>query len=520
VIEAGSESRLTPTNGEELATVAAGSGLNEPRPQIVAFDAQNPIDAVIRVVSILIGFSRLAAFSLAAESQPTIEATADSLAAWNYQLPSEDEGMLDQIQRGCFQYFWKEVGRPAMLAKDKTSDTICSIAAVGFQLSSLPIGVERGWITRAQGEERALAVLRSLVNRADNKKFGIYLHFIDSDTGGHPDFTKTKHRYELQASTVDHGLLVAGAMTAATYFGGEVAELADQIVADANWSAMYDKERGRLTMGWRATSDRGVDGPGEIRPSYWEWASDEERLIHFLAAGAPKEEFGLEPNVYYRLRRVVKQHGEMPGYVVSWNGSLFTYFFAHCWIDYRHLAADDPAAFGVEGPAVDWFENSRRAVLTHRQRCIEASRQFPTLGENRWGLAPCVYRDKYLVHEVRPNGSDQDEWLDGVVPPYAAGSALMFAPAESLAALREYKSLRDPSGRPLAWRDVNEGGYGFVDSFSLSPPPPYGQDENLGIDVGPMLLAIENVRSGLIWRLFMKHDAAQRAVRRLGLRPR
>jgi hypothetical protein len=392
------------------------------------------------------------------------------------------------------------------------------VAAVGFQLSSLPIGVERGWITRAEGEQRALTVLRSLVERADNKKFGIYLHFIDSGTGGLPDFTKTKYRYELQASTVDHALLQAGAMTAASYFGGDVAKLADQIIADANWPAMYDEKRGLLTMGWRAKTDQGVDGPGEIVPNLWQWCSDEERLIYFLAVGSPNQKHALDPASYYRLKRVVKQHLEMPPYVVSWNGSLFTYFFAHCWIDYRHLMSDDPSLFGEHGPAVDWFENSRRAVLTHRQRCIEASDRFPTLGKDRWGLAPCAFRDKYLVHEVRPNLSDKEEWYDGVVPPYAAGSAIMFAPAESLAALREYMSLRDAVGKPLAWRDPDQGGYGFVDSFSLDPA--YGHDENLGIDQGPLLLAIENARTGLVWRLFMTHPAAQRALDRLQLKTR
>src|SRR6187401_2516148 len=152
-----------------------------------------------------------------ANAEPAIEATPESIADWNYKLSPEDEALLDKIQKGCFQYFWKEVGSPAKLAKDKTSDTICSTAAVGFQLSALPIGVERGWITRADGEQRALTVLRSLIERNDNKKFGIYLHFIDSGTGGLPDFHKTKYRYELQASTVDHALLQAGAMTAAAY---------------------------------------------------------------------------------------------------------------------------------------------------------------------------------------------------------------------------------------------------------------------------------------------------------------
>ena len=94
----------------------------------------------------------------------------------------------------------------------------------------------------------------------------------------------------------------------------------------------------------------------------------------------------------------------------------------------------------------------------------------------------------------------------------------MFTPQESLAALREYRSLRRPDGKPLAWRNPADGGYGFVDSFRLDPP--YGQDDNLGIDQGPMLLAIENARTGLVWRLFMQHPAAQRAVERLQLERR
>jgi hypothetical protein len=75
-----------------------------------------------------------------------------------------------------------------------------------------------------------------------------------------------------------------------------------------------------------------------------------------------------------------------------------------------------------------------------------------------------------------------------------------------------------PEGKPLVWRDPDDGGYAFADSFKLDPPRAH--DENFGIDVGPLLLGIENYRTGLIWRLFMDHDVAQNAVRRLKLKPR
>jgi hypothetical protein len=473
-----------------------------------------------------IGFSRLCAVLAVVSclplairaAEPAIEASPETLSATKYKFSADDEKLLDAIEKGCFQYLWNEVGKPSMLAKDKTSDTICSTAAVGFQLSSLPIGVERGWITRQEGEERAKTVLRSLIDRHDNKKYGIYFHFLNGETGGLPDYSKTKHHYELTASTVDHALLQAGVMTAASYFGGDVAKQADHLVADADWRAMFDEKSGYLTMGWHARTNQGVDGPGDFLKNHWEWCSDEERLIYFLAVGAPDDQHALKPAAYFHTKRIVKRHAEMPPYVVSWNGSLFTYFFSHCWIDYRHLAADDPELFHEKGPAVDWFENSRRAVLTQRQRCIDESSKYETLAENRWGLAPCAFRNNYLVHDIRPNISDNENWLNGVVPPYGAGSAIMFTPQESVAALREYKSLTDFHGKPLVWRDPEKGGYAFADSFSLTPP--YGQDENLGIDEGPMLLAIENVRTGLIWKLFMKHEVAQRAVERLHLQPR
>lgn len=473
--------------------------------------------AVTSTIAALSSISSAQVTTTAPAAAPAIAASAESLRAWQYEFSEADEALLDEIQRGCFNYFWNVVGEGALLAKDKTSDTVCSIAAVGFQLASLPIGVERGWITKEAGRERALTVLRALTSRTDNKKHGIYLHFLDERTGGQPNYSRTLYHYELTASTVDHAILQAGAMTAAVYFGGEVAEAAQPIVDDANWTKMYDKKVGHMTMGWKAATLEGVNGPGKLINAFWKFASDEERLVAFLAVGAP-EGHAVGPAVYYRLERVVKQHGDLPPYVVSWNGSMFTYFFSHVWIGYRHLADDDPTQFGEAGVRVDWFENSRRAALTHRERCIEESGQFPNLSENRWGLAPCEFKTDYVVAQVKPNVSDTDEWRGAILPPYGAGAALMFTPAESLAALREYRSLTGPNGKPLVWNDPAKGGYGFMDSFSLDPPQ--GHNVNSGHDQGPLLLAIENVRTGLIWKLFMQHEAAKRAVERLKLQPR
>jgi len=436
--------------------------------------------------------------------------TTQTHRAIGFHFEDADQALLEQVQHACFQYFWKEVGSPAPLARDRKKAPVSSIASVGFQLAALPIGVKHKWITRDAGRRRAEHVLSALIARQDNKKYGVYVHFPDLNSGG-----LSHVGYEVVASTVDHALLAAGAMVAAEFFGDRVTALADRLLIDTNWKAYATRRDGFLSMGWKPKNPERIDGPGEFLKWNWHDASDEERLIYFLAVGSPNQTHALAPDVYYRLARPIKRHAEMKPYVVSWPGSLFTYIFSHCYIDYRSLGADDPKRFGVEAPRVDWFENSRRAVLTHRQRCIEQASRFKTLAEDRWGLSACAGRDGYIVPEVMPNIRDHDEWYAGTLAPYAAASAIMFTPRESMAAIRAFRSLKNGKGEPLVWRDPAKGGYGFVDAFNLDQG--FASDDYVGIDQGPMLLAIENARTGLIWKLFMRHASARRAIKRLRL---
>ncbi len=449
-----------------------------------------------------------------AQSRPAdrdILRSAETQAAARFRPSPDDDAFLERVQRGCFDYFWKEVGQPAQLARDRKKAPVASIAAVGFQLAALPIGVERGWVTRDAARQRAERVLQSLAARKDNRKFGVFLHFPDMNTGG-----LSHEGFEITASTVDHALFLSGAIVASSYFGGDVAKMCDALIAETDWRAFAVAPGGFLSMGWKPDDPAKLDGPGKFIEWHWYLASDEERLIYLLAAGGPVEARSVAPELYYRLRRTIQQHQQMPPYVVSWPGTLFTYFFSHCYVDYRALGVDDPAALGVDAPRVDWFENSRRAVLTHRQRCIEQAGRFKTLSPERWGLSACAARDGYIVPQVKPNLSDQDEWFEGTIAPYAAGSAVVFTPQESIAALRAFAALRDAEGKPLAWRDPSEGGYGFVDSFNLDQK--FASDDYTGIDQGPMLLAIENLRSGLVWKLFMQHESVRRGLTRLRLR--
>lgn len=452
-----------------------------------------------------------------------------------YRFSAEDEALLDAVQRGAFEFLWHS-GDPAKgvttgMVPDRSSKPTVSIAGVGFQLSALPIGVERGWITRDQGRERAELILKSLASNPSNRKAGLFYHFLDHQNAGQP-----QHAYERVVSTIDSALFFAGVLTASQYFGGEVQRLGDGLFRDADWKFFVAIESpdpnapGFITLGWKPTSIADPTGPGALLPYAWIDSGDEHRLVTFLAACAPEVDHRVDPALYYRLRRQVGEYADTGPFVwFPWSGALFTAFFAHCWIDYAGIGVDNPARMGVSNRTpVDWWENSRRTVHLHRVKALENPQRKPTLGENAWGLTASDIKGGYGVPGVFPTltvlpgdqiGRDyvdakvKDNYGDGTIAPYGAGCSVMFEPVAAIAAMRHYKSLKRPDGTPLVWDDPAKGGYGFRDAFNLGTG--WAADEFLAIDQGPLLLAIENARTGLIWRLFHEHPWVKAGVERL-----
>ncbi|HHN79039.1 MAG TPA: hypothetical protein ENK11_10275 [Phycisphaerales bacterium] len=170
-------------------------------------------------------------------------------------------------------------------------------------------------------------------------------------------------------------------------------------------------------------------------------------------------------------------------------------------------------------------------VHLHRDKAIANPEHLPTLGPDAWGLSACDGPDGYVVGGLFPEPLEmigavpdrdfstykaQDHWGGGIVPPYAAASSIIFEPGLSLRAMRHYRSLKDADGLPLVWRDPEKGGYGFVDSFRGGDEP-WRAADTVAIDVGPMLLLIENARSGLIWKLFSADPVVRAGLVRLGL---
>lgn len=459
-----------------------------------------------------------------------------SVARPPFNFSAEDDAFLDEVQHGCFNFFWNAGNPKTGMVPDRTSVTTISTAGVGFQLAAIPIGVERGWVSREDARARTMLILDSLARDPSIRHEGLYQHFIDGDTAG----PHTNPELEHVVSTIDSGLLFSGMIVAAQYFGGDVKAKADDLVAAANWRAFVSgkeakpHERGFISLGWKPKEKAASTGPGSYLPYYWVDSGDEHKLVTFLAVCAPNESFRLEPSAYYRLRRMVGTHqGVEPHVWFPWSGALFTNFFAHCFIDYAGIGIDNPAALEVANrPRVDWWENARRATQLHRVKCLEQSTTFATFGEHAWGLTAADCVSGYQVPGVYPSlmkfkgdraawdydtFTPKDDFGDGSIAPYAAASAIMFDPAASIKAMRHFRSVTNADGQPLAWRDPATGGFGFADAYRVAQgdQPAWAAKDTLAIDQGPMILAIENARTGLIWRLFHEHPYVQAGMDRL-----
>ncbi len=450
-----------------------------------------------------------------------------------FEFSGEDAAFLNEVQRGAFNYLWNAVSAQSGMVLDRPSEPIVSVAGVGFQLAGIAVGVERGWITRAQGRARCEQILAALLRDPAIRKAGLFQHFIDAQTAG-----VHSGRLEHVVSTVDSALLFAGAIVAGEYFGGAVKRATDAMLAGADWPFFVGGEeadpgdRGFISLGWKPASLDDPAGDGALLPYYWLDSGCEHRLVTFLAACAPDEGQRVPADMYYRLRRGVGRYDPVgPMVFFPYSGALFVNQFSHIFMPYAAMGPDSPAALDVQRrPRVDWWENSRRHTLMHREKAIENPKHLAGFGENAWGLTASDVPSGYGVPGLFPTPLmlanaipvldyptlvPKDDYGDGTIAPYAAGCSIMFEPTLAIQALRHYRQLAGQPGMERLWSDPARGGFGFGDSFNLGKT--WVAADHLAIDHGPLLLAIENARSGFVWKMFVQNPAIAAGLERLHL---
>ena len=390
-----------------------------------------------------------------------------------YPLPEDasrlgDNQLLDLVQRAAFEYFVHESNTANGLVKDfcrvKTKDKMpmTSTAATGFGLASLCVGASRGWISDDVAKTRILATMKFFRNDAESEH-GFFYHFLDGETGRRWD--------ESELSSVDTALLLAGMLTAAHYYPGtQIETLAQEIYKNVDWQWMMAGGR-TLCMGWKPE-----EGFLNVR-----WADYcELMIIYLLALGSPTHP--IPADAWYQWGRMLNQF-ENEKFIAC--PPLFTHQYSHTFVDFR----------GMRDEEANYFTNSILATQANRKWCVANAKKFQTYREGFWGLTACDGPSGYMAYGA-PYGVD-----DGTVAPTAAISSIVFTPQESLSAIR---LMLEKLG-PKVW-----GRYGFIDAFNLEQK--WFSNKYLGIDLGPMVLMIENHRTGLIWKTFMKEPAIQKAM--------
>ena len=410
--------------------------------------------------------------------------------------------LLDALQLGAFRYAWYE-GNPANgLIKDRsTPGSPCSIAATGFGLTAITIGVDHGWVSRSDAAARVLLALQTLWNGPQGADVpngttytgyhGLFYHFLDMSTG--------LRTWDSELSTIDTGLLLAGILDVRQYFNGanptetQIRSLANSIYQRADWTFLENPVTHGIKMGWHPSR------------SFGDWVGYNEAMImYILAFGSPTHPIS-NPSAAWTTWTSNYNWNTQYGQTYLIFPPLFGHQYSHCWIDFRRIK---DAYMTVKG--ITYFENSRRATLAQRAYGIAVGISTPAKGfsDSLWGFTACddpVYG--YLAHGAPPA---QDE--NGTIAPTAPISSLPFAPAEVTPVIHKLwnLTLTNPDLADL-W-----GFYGPKDALNFLTVPDWNSNDVLGIDQGPITIMIENHVSGAVWNRFMQAPEVQLGLTRAG----
>lgn len=434
-------------------------------------------------------------------------------------LTFEPQDFLDDLQERTFRWFWEETPADNGLTPDRApSRPFASIAAVGFALPTYAIGAERGYIPRDSAAARTLNTLEFFWSAPQDTASsgisgykGFFYHFLDMETG---------ERFQTnELSTIDTALLMAGVVFAGEYYDrddereSQIRAYADSLYRRVEWD-WFQREDGLITMAWRP--ERGY-GPAAYQ------GYDEAMILYLLALGSPTHP--IHPRAWDAFTSTY-DWADFYGFEHVNFAPLFGHQYSHMFVDYRGIFDEYMRERGI-----DYFENSRRATYAQREYGIDNPNGFQDYSGDVWGWTASdgpagtwgvVNGDSVQFHTYWARGvAAGDIRDDGTVVPTAAGGSIPFAPEITIPAL---KHIRDRYG------DLVYNEYGFTDAFNPSYRIEFGEPQRgvvdeehgwfdgdqLGIDQGPIIIMLENYRSGLVWDVMRRSDALVLGLCRAG----
>ncbi|HUQ48906.1 MAG TPA: glucoamylase family protein [Gemmatimonadaceae bacterium] len=468
----------------------------------------------MRANRLIAGHSLVAALLLSACSSAT-KATGPVAPV---PLTPRQTAFLDTLEQRTFNWFWEKSDANTGLTPDRwPAKSFSSVAAIGFALTAYPIGVERGYISRAQAADRTLKTLRFMYNAPQGPQAtavtgykGFFYHFLDMNTG---------YRFEtVELSTIDTSLLIAGVLFDQSYFTADnatesaIRAYADSLYLRIDWS--YVKPRAPLvSMGW--TPEKGYIEA--------DWHGLNEAIIlNILALASPTHPIDVASWEAYRS---TYKWADFYGQPHLQFGPLFGHQYSHVWIDFRGIKDSY-----MRGKGIDYFENSRRATISQRAYASANPGDWKDYSADIWGLTAgdgpkdtvMFIRGKMRKFQTYTAHGASAEYVhdDGTLGPTALGGSVPFAPEITIPALI---AIREKYG------DHVFGPYGFIDSFNptfdvnvathdgkVVPGIGWFDSDYLGIDQGPIIAMIENYRTDLIWKTMRKNKYIVSGLKKAG----
>jgi hypothetical protein len=388
------------------------------------------------------------------------------------QVTTAAETLLDDLEGRASDFFYNESSPRTGMVRDRAPaaglslSRVSSIAATGFGLTALCIAHNRHYLLPFDCERRVEQTLAFLLEDCPHEH-GFLYHFIDMESG--------QRMFGSELSSIDTCWLLCGILTCRQYFAGNprIEGLATTFYRRIDWEWMLNSGN-TLSMGW--LPDQG------FLSHRWDIYS-ELLVLYLLAIGSPTHP--IPATTWNDLQRPVVQFGGLD--YISGVAPIFIHQYAHAWCDLRNIA--DLHA--------NYFTNSIAATSAHQLWCLTEGRRFPWFDQNLWGISASDSREGYRVWGGPPAMGP----LDGTLVPNAAGGSVVFLPSECTHVLL---SMREQ------FKDKVYTRYGFVDAFQ--PHANWFAPDILGIDQGIMMLMAENLRTGFVWKYFMKNPEIGHAM--------
>ncbi|RZK91355.1 MAG: beta-glucosidase [Pedobacter sp.] len=407
-----------------------------------------------------------------------------------------DDELLTLVQKQTYKYFFEGAEPTSGLARERyhsdniypqNDKDIIATGASGFGIMGTIVAIERKFITKEQGYEKLNKGLDFLA-KAD-RFHGVWPHWI-LPSGKAKEFGKNDDAGDL----VETSFLAQALICVRQYYANgnaqekALAKKADELWKGIEWNFYRQNNQNVLYWHWSPKS--------AWKMNFAITGYNECLITYVLAACSPTH--GVPAEVYHQgwaKSGAINTNISLYGHPVKLKhnvvgesvGPLF-------WAHYSYLGLNPK---GLKDKYADYWEENKSHTLINYDYAIANPKGFKGYGKNSWGLTASYSVKGYAAHMP-----DEDF---GVISPTAALSSYPYAPKESMQMIRHlYENLGDK-----VW-----GEFGFYDAYSETAnwfPKRY-----IGIDQGPIVVMIENGRTGLIWNLFMSAPEIQQGLTKLG----